>query len=392
MTTEKNDLDVLLAEIQEALDSTGFYLAPSMSREVSPGDVTAIETAIARSPEPVYVVGYPLDYGDAFGGNAGDLLSRLHDASGEPGLYVAGTPGFAGGEFDLEARIWDDTLGGASTQTYAVTAIGEAQAPSDLGAQLVAVTEAIADGTLDEQYYALADESSSSTGSGAAGVGEGSATPYVVSGGIVLALVLLWALSRRKRARPPVQAGMFTLPDSVLDRVRDAHDAQLTQRAHDEVLALGERIDAAELEADAPQSWQAALDHYEAARRILGEGDAATDVLDVVGAIVLAERGGEALEAATAGRAFQPTTRCFLDPLHGAATTEASIERNGGRNTVPLCARCRTDLRRKRRPDILDVVRDGEAVHYFETQAEPWASTGYGSLAPDLVERLHRRS
>ena len=41
--------------------------------------------------------------------------------------------------------------------------------------------------------------------------------------------------------------------------------------------------------------------------------------------------------------------------------------------------------------DILDVVRDGTPVHYFETDAEPWASTGYGALEPDLVERLHRR-
>jgi hypothetical protein len=109
-----------------------------------------------------------------------------------------------------------------------------------------------------------------------------------------------------------------------------------------------------------------------------------------VGAIVLAERGDAALTA-LAGREFEPTTPCFLDPLHGEATTEGSIEVDGDRIAVPLCKACRAELRRKRRPDILDVVRDGKPVHYFETDDEPWASTGYGALSPDLVERLHRR-
>lgn len=391
-----NEVDQLLVTIQDALDATGVYVAPSLRAEVSDRDVAAIEAAVARSPEPLFVVAQPLTYDDAFGGDAGDLLSRLHDASGQPGVYVAGVPAFTGGEFELEARIWEDALGASTTETYAVSAVGEAQGRDDLGAQLVAVTEAIADGTLQEQYDAIAG--SGSTGTGAPASDDAAATPYVVGGGIALALVLVWALARRRPSRSPgtlTPDAQFDLPPSVIERVRDAHDAQLTRRAHDDVLALGERIDAAELTADgagdASRSWQATLDHYEAARRVLGEGDAVVDVLDVVGAIVLAERGVEALEAATSGRAFVPTTRCFLDPLHGAATTEGSLDLPGGRGTVPLCARCRSDLRKKLRPDILDVVRDGEAVHYFETDDEPWASTGFGSLETDLVARLHRR-
>lgn len=389
-----NEVDQLLVTIQDALDATGVYVAPGLRSEVSAEDVAAVEAAVARSPEPLFVVAHPLAYDDAFGGDAGDLLSRLHDASGQPGFYVAGVPAFTAGEFELEARIWEDALGASTTETYAVSAVGEAQGRDDLGAQLVAVTEAIADGTLEEQYDAIAGTSST----GAPSADDASATPYVVGGGIVLALVLVWALARRRPARPSGTRkpdAQFDLPPSVIDRVRDAHDAQLTRRAHDEVLALGERIDAAELATDgagdASRSWQATLDHYEAARRVLGEGDAVVDVLDVIGAIVLAERGVEALEAATSGRAFVPTTRCFLDPLHGAATTEGSLDLPGGRGTVPLCARCRRDLRDRRRPDILDVVRDGEAVHYFETDDEPWASTGFGSLETDLVGRLHRR-
>ena len=53
-----------------------------------------------------------------------------------------------------------------------------------------------------------------------------------------------------------------------------------------------------------------------------------------------------------------------------------------------MCATCRKDLAAGRRPDILDVVRDGVPVHYFATDAEPWASTGYGALEPDLLTAL----
>lgn len=42
-------------------------------------------------------------------------------------------------------------------------------------------------------------------------------------------------------------------------------------------------------------------------------------------------------------------------------------------------------------PDILDVARRGKPVHYFETDSEPWASTGYGSLEGDLIKKLQTR-
>ncbi|WP_167735986.1 hypothetical protein [Nocardioides sp. 503] len=406
MSTADDQLDQLLATVQQSLDATGVYVAPAMARYVDAEDVARIEAAVARAPEPLYVVVYPLSYDDVFNGNAGDLLSRLHDASGKPGLYVANGQVYdEAQDFRLDARAWGDSLGGGSSSaTYEITTIGEETAPQDLGEQLVTVAEAVADGTVAEQYRALVEdqrEDTSSTGdSGGSGDGSGDGAPvgaYTV-GGVVLALAVVGTVARRRRpqhARTGSGSSRreFTLPASVLDRVRDAHDEELTRRAHREVLALGERIDAADMDADrAPRSWQAALDHYDAARRVLGEDDGTdVDVLDVVGAIVLAERGDEALTAALAGRPFEPTTPCFLDPLHGAATTEGSIDRDGDRIAVPLCKVCRADLRRKRRPDILDVVRDGEPVHYFETDDEPWASTGYGALSPDLVERLHRR-
>lgn len=393
--TRADDVTALLATIQDALDATGVYVAPVMGSQVDAGELAAIEAAVARSPEPLFVVVHPIDYGDAFDGNPGDLLSRLHDSSGVDGLYLANDPVRPGGDVRLEARIWGSD-GGGYYETYAVTEVGEAADPRDLGAQLVAATEAVADGTVDDQYAALVEEQLDDTVSEDAASGDGGAQTAYVVGAIMIGLVVAWlALRLRRLLRGGGGNGEFTLPPSVLERARDAHDEQLTRRAHREVLALGERIDSADMDArQAPASWQAALDHYEAARRVLGESDGPddVDVLDVVGAIVLAQRGEDALTAALAGRGFEPTTTCFLDPLHGAATSEGTIERSGDRLRVPLCKECRGDLRKKRRPDILDVVRRGRPVHYFETDDEPWASTGYGALSPDLVQRLHRRT
>src|SRR3546814_3900507 len=98
--------------------------------------------------------------------------------------------------------------------------------------------------------------------------------------------------------------------------IRKAHDRKLGQQARDDVLVLGERIDDSEITATGNvDSWQSALDHYEAARRAMDVKD--PEVLDVVGAIVLADNGSRALDAALAGRSFKPPTRCFLNPLHG---------------------------------------------------------------------------
>ncbi|MCD4525893.1 hypothetical protein [Nocardioides sp. cx-173] len=399
MTPTDDQVAQLLATIQESLDATGVYVSPAMHRLVDEADVARIEAAVARSPEPLYVVVHPFDYDDAFNGNPGDLLSRLHDASGDPGLYVANAQIYRGQEsFRIDARAWGDSAGGRS-DTYTLSTVAESAGPDDLGAQLVTAAEAVADGTVDEQYRTLVEAEEerdspapSGSGSGASDDGGGVAPVLTVVGVLVLVVVLYVAIKRAAQRPRSSRPREFALPASVLDRVREAHDQQLTRRAHREVLALGERIDAAELDADrAPGSWQAALDHYDAARRVLGEEGTETDVLDVVGALVLAERGDEALSAALAGRPFTPTTPCFLDPLHGAATTAGAIELVGDRVEVPLCKACREDLRKNRRPDILDVVRGGKPVHYFETDDEPWASTGYGALAPDLVERLHRR-
>lgn len=253
-----------------------------------------------------------------------------------------------------------------------------------------------------------AEDSSSGSGTGSTGQPSGDSyddgsTSDALVGFVVIAVAVaavglgIRSLGRRARARRATEQAArpaFALPDSVLERVREAGDADLARRAQAAVLALGEHIDAADLGGSGARAWAAALDHYDAARRLLPEdaiglgGD--LDPLDAVGAVVLAGRGEEALAAARKGRSFVPTTPCFLNPLHGRATRDRTLEHDGRRVDAPVCAACRRDLKAGRRPDILDVVVDGRPEHYFETDREPWASTGFGALEPDLVRRLHR--
>ena len=256
----------------------------------------------------------------------------------------------------------------------------------------------VADGTAQQAWDAYIDalprtssgtsSSGSSSASDAEDSGGGNAVGVGAVVGVVVALAAVAAVWRVRRARRRT----FSLPASVIAHVREAHDDRLEEQARAEVLALGEAIDAEDVDpSDEPVAWQAALDHYDGAKRVLSRGGGEPEVLDVVGAIVLARRGTRALADANAGREFIPAPLCYLNPLHAAPRGSSKVETGGRRVEVPLCAACQKDLQGGRAPDVLDVERRGRAVHYFDTDAEPWASTGYGTLKPDLVERLHGR-
>ncbi|MQW75895.1 hypothetical protein GHK92_08420 [Nocardioides sp. dk4132] len=404
--TEPNPVAEIVADLRE----DGVHIGPGMARHVDPAEEAAIEAAVARIDIPVHVVVRGLEEDDMFAGSAGDMLVRARTELGTDGWFVAPKYIFSTGDYSLEIEEWTGDAGRLDLP-YDATGIAEWLHPDDLGAGLVALTTAIADGTVTakaaearEAFDARPDATTTTTdtASDPDSGWDGAAGP-VVGGFAVTALavtaVLLIRLFRRRAGGGALGRGSgraaqrFTLPPSVLERVRSADDARLRSRAEQDVLALGERIDGTQLTRTAnADAWQAALDHYDAARRVLGRDPAASpDLLDVIGAIVLAARGGAALDAAGRGRAFSPDAPCFLNPLHGKAGARRKLDDAGRALDVPVCAACGKDLAAGRRPDILDVVRDDVPVHYFATDAEPWASTGYGALEPDLLSALHAR-
>ncbi|WP_370615954.1 hypothetical protein [Mumia sp. Pv 4-285] len=392
-TPQSADLDAIWA----SLDETGVYVDPSMSSQITAAQVAEIEQNVAATEEPTYVIAYPLSHDDEFSGRAVDLLATVHDHNPQPGVYLATDTSF--GEARLEGKAWDTTT--RDYTAYKATFAAEHEHPTNLGDQLVAATEMLADGTTEATYneewaqYEKEQESSTSSSSSSSSYDDGGSTGLIVAGSLTLAIVVVgvalarsWRRFKVERGDLPARGKAFALPPSVVERVRDAHDSALIARADREILALGELIDAADLNGSS-DAWQATLDSYDLAKRARGEG-AKPDVLDVVGAIVLVERGVAALAAAEDGTAYVPSAPCYLNPLHGSATGRSTLTSASGKVTVPLCETCRRDLKAKRRPDILDVVRHGKPVHYFDSGVEPWASTGYGALDPDLVTRLHQ--
>ena len=202
--------------------------------------------------------------------------------------------------------------------------------------------------------------------------------------------------ARRRRGtalptRPTATSASFTLPRAVLSTVRAEEDRRNETRAGDDVLALGEAIDHAELDprrGQALPAWQAALDHYDVAQRIL---DRPHSPADVVGAIVLAGRGRSALASAVRGRGWSPRPGCYFNPLHDGGATPVRWADGDARVRVPACAACAAAVASGREPDdILDFVADGRPVHYFKLDLGVWSRTGYGALDADLLGRMLR--
>lgn len=382
-----------LTKIHEELVADHVYVHPSMESVVSPDDEAALEAQVADAADPTYVVVFPLARNDNYGGKAADLLTRLHDAHPEPGIYLATTDQPRATDYTpvrIEGRQWGIGGEGDGEIDYTVTSLVGLEEHQDAPSALSRAVELLA---MDpSEVNELQDKAleRSSAEYRRENPPEDEDNPVV--GGLITALVVVvlgfvaWrvVVSFRKQKQPA------PLPASAMKRIRAAQGRELLARARTESQALGERIDESEIgPGDDTDAWQAALDHYAAVRRLLTPEE--PDQLDVVGALVLTKRGIDALTSARAGSAWQPQVTCYLNPLHGRADKGRRIEWQGRTLEVPVCTECRTALRKKQIPDTFDVVRRGEAVHYFETDVEPWASTGYGSLEPDLLSRLNAR-
>ncbi|CAN5367788.1 hypothetical protein BH11ACT8_BH11ACT8_27210 [soil metagenome] len=415
-----DDLDL----IHEALTRDGFYLDPSLSGQFSPAQITALKAGLAAADQPTYVVAFPLRDNDTYGGSAADLLTRLHDRYPEPGVYLSTTTEITVAEYQ-EIRLEGRQYGlpgepdGDLSDYELLYAVSE-EGPPDLGAAFVravelqnAGPEAISKAYETARAKSEASESaaaeggtSGSTGTtsepAASGSDAGSSGPgTVVVLSVLLALLVAWlVVSRARRRRPPrppvVEPTTLTLPATAVERIREAHERRLEAEAREEVLALGADVDRVDLGTAARVAgWEAAQQHYVAARELL-EGAAGDDAtLDVVGALVLARRGRAALEAARKGRRdWHPPATCFLNPLHGRVAAQVAVGATGrGRSAsqeVPVCGECLEAVEGRTRPDYLDVERRGKSVHYFDSDVEPWASTGYGALDDDLLGALRR--
>jgi hypothetical protein len=387
--------DATLAAIEQQLGRTGVWVSPELRSKVPPAAEKQIEAALAQAPTPTYVALVQIDTDDDLtDGSFDQLAAVIRDDTDHQGTYLG--LDYKG---DLDITSFPQELG-----LYQATRIAALEHPGDLPAQVLDVLSLLRSGTdLDAKWDAVAktdpDLAAQLTGTATeAHSSDAGGSSWVIGGGIVIAIAVVAALVsrsvRRGRGGGGVASGKrtFALPTAVLRTVRAAEDTRNEETAQSEILALGEAIEATTMDprrSKANTAWQAALDHYDVARRIM---DRQHSPADVVGAIVLARRGSSALTAAAAGRGWKPVAGCYFNPLHGVADTRV-VWRDGDRSVrVPSCRACAADVERNHEPrDVLDFVQHDLPRHYFLLDLGAWSRTAYGALDTDLLGELLRQ-
>ncbi len=382
-----------LTAIKDELGTDGVWVSPALRKEVPPDVEARIEAAVAEASTPTYVTLVELDHGDPLtNGDAEQLAGIIRDDTGRSGLYVGMAPTYGDeSTYRLELTAFPDDSG-----LFYAARVAEVAHPDDLGAQTLRTLELLESGEAERLYEELDPDDRAGFSGGSPGsedgLGAGGIAGIVAVVMLVLVGIVAAVRARRRHAlasAPTATSASFTLPPAVLSTVRAAEDSRNESRASADVLALGEAIDAAELDPRRSQglpAWQAALDHYDVASRIL---DRHHSPADVVGAIVLAERGQEALAAAVRGRAWRPSPSCYFNPLHDGQTTPVRWEDAATGVRIPACAACASAVSAGREPDdVLDFVASGRPTHYFKLDLGAWSSTGYGALDTDLLGRL----
>lgn len=377
MTTQPYEPDV--AAIVTDLRASHVHVDASAKKAITPAQLAQLESTISGSDIPIFVIVAPLAHEDL---SPIQLVSLVHRELPEDGVYFVSKPVYDG-RWDLASTSYGVVIGNANNLAgYVATELY----PADLGLQLQKATELVSNGTAREEYEKTFPERESSTSTSQDDTNEilGLSPPvFGVSLGVAIAVLLaLIAVARRKVAT----GRELRITGRAIERISTAQTEDWRRRARAQTDALGERIKRLQIADDSDRaSWASALDHYEAAGKVLKRS---TDAADSVGAMVLARRGDDALDHALDGKPWIATAVCFFNPLHGRGASTVRWTTAVGSRDVPCCADCRKTVRRKREPDFLDLPVGDTVVHYVDAAVEPWASTGYGSLDPDLLSKV----
>ncbi|WP_415630108.1 hypothetical protein [Nocardioides dubius] len=182
----------------------------------------------------------------------------------------------------------------------------------------------------------------------------------VATGTALVTTVIAYRLIQALRYRPPAdksQARHAALADQAITNAEaKAERRKLSSELESEVLDLLARA------------------------RTLRTSD---DGLDLVGAVVLA-RMAERLATSQGSQRYRA---CYVNPLHGEATTAMAL---GGGLEVPVCRGCRKrhEVGHPRDP-LLERRSFGRRRAYYDGQSL-WAASGYGALDDDFWQKVGR--
>lgn len=358
------------------------HIDPSVADQITAEQLATIAATVEASPTDMHLIALP--YSDDPALTSVQLVTLVHRELPQEGIWFVAREGYDGA-WRMESTTYGVSIKNAD---FYARVVAEAMYPTDLALQLQKTTQLIATGTAEKVYFEIypkrAQAEKPATQQDEGGQLLGVDLPIAFTGIGVLAIVVAVIAMRRR----PRKSDGIAVEERALRRISTAQTDSWRHRAEAETASLGERLTALEIgEGSDRAAWTAALDHYEAANRVL---DRTTSAADSIGALVLARRGEDALDRAIAGRPWTPTAACFFNPLHGAAAATVRWQTAAGARDVPACADCRRVARKNKEPDFLDLPVGDTVVHYVDadTEAEPWASTGYGSLDPDLLARV----
>ena len=423
------------ARIAAALRENPVYVDPAYQDAVPSDRQRALRERIEETGLPIRVALVPLTEGDSYGGDPDVLAQLLYERLGQRELILI-TPSSVGGF--LDGHEWPSDRHQAEA---AVNAVGflPGMSHAGLATKVAKAVDLIAEGRGEEVYReATGDLDTTAPQPDDDDAPAGFPWAYPVVAVALLAAVgaglYLWR-RRVGRAGGAAVSQPFARPQAVVAAAREADLSRLRRRAEEEVLALGEAVQAAEVDAAPPHDGEPAggstaasdaeavraavaraLDAYAAAGRVL---DGATRRVDLVGVLALVAEGRDALRAAErasssggrglgrrvsrrrprrqgdAGADGTPLPLCFFNPLHGRAARRITWRPLGGRRPldVAACAECAEAVAARRAPEVLTDELDGRTVPYFEVPATAslWAATGYGSLVDDgLAHRVNR--
>lgn len=153
---------------------------------------------------------------------------------------------------------------------------------------------------------------------------------------------------------------------SELAAMRQLAEADAVQFG-EELARLDARVAGAELDTEARVDYQAALDAYEAALRVVDNLQSVDSVSEVVDALAAGRYAAACVVARLEGTplpAFR--TPCFFDPSHGPASTEVLWNVTGkGTKKVPACAQDAARQVDGERPEVKMVLVNGKEVPYW---------------------------
>ncbi|GAA3081810.1 hypothetical protein JOF29_004667 [Kribbella aluminosa] len=373
-------------EIATALLKDPLYVDPAYKTALPENLRADVKKKASALGYPTYTIILPLTPSDEFEGKEDNVLTLVIDALRKPGLYVVvdGGSRFPWYETKDLPQVSDEKLN--ASRARALDDTGYDAGPTEVVARMYELLAQPGIPSTSPRPTSGTPTQRDDSGSG----GHGTAVTLGIVGGLLVLVALGLVIGRRRGSgSAPRREKTFRIPPHVAATVAAERRRKLTRDTNAELTTLGSQLAALPTTEGAGLAHQqAALDDHAAASKILDSPS--PDLVDLVGAMVLLDKGRREYDAAVAtpaGRRVADVPElCAFNPLHGRSTGRPTKVESGGTTlTLPLCNECRQALKRGAAPASLP-GKDGP--YWYEDSL--WARTFFGTTGDDLAAAVSR--